>query len=60
MSTRKPKLKLVASTPFSEFIRNASFAEKERVYTEVMRKVAERQQRILAEAAAARRKDTAL
>jgi hypothetical protein len=44
----RAKLKLVASTPFSDFIRNASSAEKKRVYTEVMKKATERQSRILA------------
>lgn len=46
---RKPSVKPVRSTPFSEFIRNASSAEKKRVYTVVMRKATERQNRTLAE-----------
>lgn len=44
----KAKPKLLASTPLSDFIRNASPAEKQRVYAEVMKKVAEHQNRILA------------
>ena len=47
----KAKPKLLASTPFSDFIRNASPAEKQRVYAAVMKKVAEHQNRILAWAA---------
>jgi len=43
MLSFKRKPKAVASTPFSEFIRNASSAEKKRVYTEVMKKAAARQ-----------------
>lgn len=46
---RQPSPEPIRSTPFSEFIRNASSAEKKRVYTEVMRKATERQNRILAE-----------
>jgi len=45
----KPSVKSVRSTPFSEFIRNASSAEKKRVYTDVIRKATERQNRVLAE-----------
>ena len=41
---RKPNS--VGSTPFSDFIRNASAAEKKRVYTEVM-KIATAQQNAL-------------
>ena len=37
------KRKLVASTPFSDFIRNASSAEKKRVYKKVMKVATERQ-----------------
>lgn len=44
----KAKLKIVASTPFSDFIRNASSAEKKRVYTAVMRKASVRQTEMLA------------
>lgn len=35
--------KVVASTAFSHFIRNASSGEKKRVYTEVLKKATERQ-----------------
>lgn len=49
MFFRQPSPIPMDSTPFSEFIRNASSAEKKRVYTEVMRKATERQNRILAE-----------
>jgi hypothetical protein len=52
MFTLKPKQKTVPSTPFSDFIRKASSAEKKRVYTRVMKKASERQNRVLAEAAA--------
>ena len=52
---RKPKP--VASTPFSEFIRNASSAEKKRVYKRVLKKVSESQNRILARAGRAKPKD---
>lgn len=38
------------STPFSDFIRNASSAEKKKVYSEVMKKAAERQNALLASA----------
>ena len=34
------KTVVIASTPFSDFIRNASSAEKKRVYTEVMKRAA--------------------
>ena len=48
--TRKPK----AVTPFSEFIRNASSAEKKRVYKRVLEKASESQNRVLAQATAAK------
>jgi hypothetical protein len=32
-----------ASSPFSDFIRNASAAKKKKIYTEVMKKATERQ-----------------
>ncbi|WP_166596827.1 hypothetical protein [Pseudomonas sp. SLFW] len=44
------KLKTVKSTPFSDFVRNASSEEKERVYQEVMKKAWERQERIIEKA----------
>lgn len=39
---RKPS----TSSPFSEFIRNASSGEKKRVYTVVLKKAIERQNRV--------------
>lgn len=36
-------MKLVESTPFSDFIRNATNEQKEAVYSEVMAKATERQ-----------------
>jgi negative regulator of replication initiation len=47
MFGQKPKVKPVPSTPFSEFIRNAKSGEKKRVYTDVMRKASEAQNRAL-------------
>ncbi|MGB9430158.1 MAG: hypothetical protein WCC11_09865 [Gammaproteobacteria bacterium] len=44
-SPRKPKP--ADSTPFAEFIRNASSAEKKRVYARVLKKATERQNRLL-------------
>lgn len=41
------KSKVVASTPFSEFIREASSAEKKAVYTRVLKKATERQAQVL-------------
>ena len=50
---RKPKA--VASTPFSEFIRNASSAEKKRVYKKcVLEKASKRQNRVLDRVASAK------
>jgi len=43
---RKPKA--VASTSFSEFIRNASSREKKRVYKHVLEKATESQNQVLA------------
>ena len=40
--------KPLATTAFSDFIRNASSAEKKKVYTEVMKKASERQNSVLA------------
>lgn len=45
------KAKTVSSTPFADFIRNASSGEKKRVYERVLKKATERQNRVLAEAA---------
>ncbi|MEP7186865.1 MAG: hypothetical protein ABI767_13605 [Rhodanobacter sp.] len=50
----RTKTKKVASTPFSDFIRNASSAEKKKVYKVVLQKATERQQLILTKAASAR------
>ena len=47
------KLKKVPSTPFSEFIRNASSAERKKVYKVVLARATERQQRVLEKATAA-------
>lgn len=44
------KLKTVKSTPFSDFVRNATSEEKERVYQDVMKKAWERQDRIIEQA----------
>lgn len=41
------KPKPTTSSAFSEFIRNASSAEKKKVYTIVLRKATERQQRLM-------------
>lgn len=49
----RTKPKKVPSTPFSEFIRNASSAERKKVYKVVLARATERQQRVLKEAAAA-------
>lgn len=49
MFFRKPSVKSVRSTPFSEFIRNALSAEKKRVYKQVLEKATERQNQILAQ-----------
>lgn len=43
--SKKPALE---STPFSEFIRNASSAQKKKVYMEVLRKATERQNAVIA------------
>ena len=50
----RPKPKKVASTRFSDFIRNASSAEKKKVYKTVLVRATERQQRVLKEAVGAR------
>lgn len=50
----KSKPKAVASTSFSEFIRNASSAEKKRIYQRVLEKASESQNRVLARAATAK------
>ena len=43
----RSRLKTENSSPFSEFIRNASSAEKKRVYERVLKKATERQNRLL-------------
>lgn len=48
MFSFKRKPKAVDSTPFSEFIRNASAREKKRVYKQVLEKATESQNRVLA------------
>lgn len=53
----KRKSKVVASTPFSEFIRNASSAEKKRVYKRVLKKSSVRQNRFLARVVTAKPKN---
>ncbi len=45
-----PKLKTVKSTPFSDFIRDASSREKKRVYSDVLKKATERQLSIIRQA----------
>ncbi len=47
----RSRIKMTTSTPFSEFIRNASSAEKKRVYERVLKKATERQNRLLREMA---------
>ena len=54
MFSFKRKSKVVASTPFSEFIRNASSAEKKRVYKRVLEKASESQNRVLARVASSK------
>ncbi len=41
------KIKKISSTPFSKFIREASSAEKKRVYTDVLKKASESQNRVV-------------
>jgi len=45
------KSKVIGSTKFSEFIREASSEEKKRVYTEVLKKATERQRATMSDAA---------
>ena len=54
MLSFKRKSKAISSTPFSEFIRNASSAEKKRVYKRVLEKASESQNRVLTRAATAK------
>jgi len=46
----KKRPPVVESTPFSDFIRNASSAERKRVYGRVLKLASERQNRIIEEA----------
>ena len=50
----RSKPKKVASTPMSDFIRNASSAKKNKVYKRVLKKATERQNAVLERAAAAK------
>lgn len=54
MFSFKRKPKAVISTPFSEFIRNASSREKKRVYKHVLEKATESQNRVLSRVAASK------
>jgi hypothetical protein len=47
MIRRLFKPRSAQSSPFSEFIRTASSAEKKRVYREVLKKATERQKRLV-------------
>jgi hypothetical protein len=44
----KDALPQISSTPFSEFIRTASSAEKKKVYSKVLTRASEQQNEILA------------
>ena len=48
------KPKTVSSTRFSDFIRNASSAERKQVYKDVLVRATERQKRLITEAEAAK------
>jgi hypothetical protein len=48
MFTSKPKL--IESTSFSSFVRNACASEKKRVFTEVLKRASEDQKTIIAQA----------
>jgi hypothetical protein len=48
------KPKIVKSTMFSDFIRNASSGKKKRVYTDVMKKATERQMSVIRRARSAK------
>ena len=54
------KPKTVSSTRFSDFIRNASSAERKQVYKDVLVRATERQKRLIAEAEAAMAKSAEL
>jgi len=46
----KDRRKPASSSRFSDFIRNASAREKEKVYEQVLKRASERQRRVLEEA----------
>lgn len=50
MLFRKPSVKPVPSTAFSDFIRKASSEEKKKVYKQVLERATERQNRVLEQA----------
>ncbi len=50
---KKTRLKPKGDSAFTEFIRNASAAEKKKVYTEVMKRASAMQKKVLEEAAEA-------
>jgi hypothetical protein len=54
MIFRKSAVKPVESTPFSDFIRNASSEDKKRVYRQVLERASERQNRLLAQSVKAK------
>ena len=54
MFSFKTKPKTTSSSQFSEFIRNASSAEKKRVYKRVLEKASESQNRVLARVTSAK------
>ena len=51
MISRLFKSKPTRSSPFSDFIRTASSQEKKRVYSDVLKKATDRQNRVAAKAA---------
>jgi hypothetical protein len=50
------KSKPVLSTPFSDFIRNASSEEKKKVYTTVLKRASESQNEVVSRVAASRKR----
>lgn len=52
----KPKKKLLPSTPFSEFIRNASSREKKKIYLDVLKKASDSQREVIERARARKAK----
>ena len=51
MLRKTAKREIVEITPLSNFIRNASYAEKTKVYTNVIKKACDAQKRIIEQAA---------